>query len=98
MDCSNFPNEGLGVWLVSGREHWKRGGAVSFGWCTEKRGGGMFVDGRCLSSNEAIFFLTLAIRQSKNFNAKLADPTGCPRSLKLALSSTGIAGAVMLVG
>jgi hypothetical protein len=70
----NLPKEGLGVWLASGREHWKRGDEVIFEWCTEKRGGGV----EMLSSNEVIFFLTSAIQQSKNSDAKLADPIGCP--------------------
>ncbi len=51
-----------------------------------------------LLNNEVILFLTLTIWQSKNSDAKLADLTGWPRSLKLVVSSTGIAGAVLLVG
>ncbi len=42
--------------------------------------------------------MTSVIWQSKNSDAKLADPTGWPRGLKKpVVSSTGIAGAVLLV-
>jgi hypothetical protein len=45
-----------------------------------------------------MFFLTLVIRQSKKSEAKLADPTRCPRGLKPVVSSMGLSGKVLLVG
>ncbi len=37
------------------------------------------------------------MRLWKNLDANVADPTGCPRSLKPVVSSTGISGADLLV-
>jgi hypothetical protein len=50
------------------------------------------------SSREVIFFVTLAIQLLKESEAKLAEPTGCPRSLKPVVSSIEMLGKVLSGG
>ncbi len=45
-----------------------------------------------LLSSEVIFALTAVTRQSRRSEAKVAEPAGCPRSLKPVVSTTGIPG------
>jgi len=87
-----LPKVGLGCWLVNERErpqigmmHWEK----SWRWVCWSV---------ILSSNEVNFFLTSSMRRSKKSEAKVADPTGWPRSQKQLVNSTGMSGAVLSVG
>jgi len=66
-----------------------------FVWCT---GWSRVCWSVILSSSEVIYYLTSLMQQAKKSEAKVADPTSWPRSLKPVESSTGILGAVLSVG